>query len=593
MIYGVEQQHINALEKAVKNNKGRLRTIFVDPTHIEMIDAYLQTLADHDPNFSYQNISLFNTLRLRECMNLAANFLHRKWKKFANEKGEFGLHAEYLKKVVGNDYSEINDHLQAAGIITISKDYISPVEAAAKGIKTKCKTVRFLVSPGKRLKPIELNYSRKLREAERNPHSNTQLVGNQVFHNTSIGLTRLLEMASTFDIDDLDLINLFELENKIDEKGCMTLEITRDMCGREYYDGLSNLKKELRSCILVNGQPMLELDMPSSHPNWLAFTLNNYKTLIAESWFEKIIQKDRKKWIFDKPGIAKDELKKFTKLVVSQKFYDRIAKETNQTREAVKTGIQKVFNSPYYKDTPVANWFQKNFPTLYAFIKKVNGKDTKPLAHILMSVESQLLIKGVRDKLDQHSATVSMHDGYLITTEDQMELAQETLKKLLIQYGCNPEDVPAFKLKATSTAPERADQKQVVSEIIERVRVNTEVKMNVQYLMKEFDNKYFQEYYKTVRFCAYTEKGLIRAAKQLKRIITKEAAVGNTEPAEWVDEIAMYFFDNQPPKIRVPLKTENLRLIVADKVFRSGPLSDWPTIIGHLNKNRNDVRAVI
>jgi hypothetical protein len=230
--------------------------------------------------------------------------------------------------------------------------------------------------------------------------------------------------------------------------------------GRVYSSG-SNLKKETRFILLVNGEPVVEIDVSCCQPVLLSFLMKGY--------------------------ISDAEHQEFTSLTQSGLLYDEIASASNNSRENVKKALVKWLCGPWFLDEPfidfdklallseddrkeklelhdsltkVNQWFKVRFPDIceYMRLEKTNdeyyrlfntaerrdaGRSTQPyavIAHKLQRLESQIIIEDCCASLFETYPSLPIltaHDS-LIVPESMKEQVLEQMTKSFVKKGLKP-----------------------------------------------------------------------------------------------------------------------------------------------------------
>lgn len=223
------------------------------------------------------------------------------------------------------------------------------------------------------------------------------------------------------------------------------------------YSGVSNLKKELRSSLLLNGESLIELDIKSSIPILLINVLGCYnKDLVCkiiEGYESKDVKlgmgrKEKELIMLCKNGL-KGELDfiKYRSLLLDtdKDFYTYIAKEWNNKglknkycndfdRKTAKNKILSLFNQP--KDFLHKNkyWgvFNRLFPNVAKRIEMINGdfaikKEKNSLdnvkcavAYITQGMESEIILTEICGQLKRDIPNITLftnHDAIYTTRQ--------------------------------------------------------------------------------------------------------------------------------------------------------------------------------
>ncbi len=230
--------------------------------------------------------------------------------------------------------------------------------------------------------------------------------------------------------------------------------------GRVYSSG-SNLKRETRSVLLVNGESVVEIDVSCCQPVLLSYLMRGH--------------------------ISDVEYQKFSSLTQSGLLYDEIADASGKSRESIKKALVKWLCGPWFSDEPfidvdelkklnaekrqealelhdsltkVNQWFKDQFPEVcnYMRLEKTNdeyykifntkerresGKATQPyavIAHKLQKLESEIIIEDCCSALFEKYPSLPIltaHDA-LIVPESMKHKVLEQMKASFLRKELNP-----------------------------------------------------------------------------------------------------------------------------------------------------------
>jgi len=230
------------------------------------------------------------------------------------------------------------------------------------------------------------------------------------------------------------------------------------------YTPITNIKKELRASLLVEGSPLIEIDIKSSIPMISTF-------LFDYSFLSKIND------IITSLGIAIDlttttsltysmSLKKGkvvlvdpTKLDIQQyiddvrnrdiyiKFRDKWNDQlgTDYTRHTAKKKLLSILNAPNYLRSPERAVLASLYPSVMSFVEGLNGRfklnsnksktkdDVAPFAFLTQMIESRFILDIVCKRISEeypHVPIFTIHDSILTTFK-----YQELIKSVLEEEG--------------------------------------------------------------------------------------------------------------------------------------------------------------
>ena len=231
--------------------------------------------------------------------------------------------------------------------------------------------------------------------------------------------------------------------------------------GRVYSSG-SNLKREIRSILLANGEPVAEIDVSCCQPVLLSFLLRG--------------------------NVSEREHQEFASLTQSGRLYDEIASASGESRSNIKKALVKWLCGPWFDPEPfldpksaaqlsddklkvllelnvwltkVHAWFSSRFPEICAYMKseKTNteyyrlfntkerrhtGRTIHPYAvisHRLQKLESQIIIDDCCSRLLEANSTLPIltaHDS-LIVPASATEEVHEQMRMSFKQYELSPQ----------------------------------------------------------------------------------------------------------------------------------------------------------
>lgn len=311
--------------------------------------------------------------------------------KIADKKIEsplFGIHTETFKKVVfASHASKIKKTMLRLGFINTDNHYIVGKKCKAFQLNEKFLKSKWYLKKGTKLKiPTVIGIKTKIHLA-------------------------ILQSSMKVTIDEIALNQIMELEmadkkpfcievneillNKIRSKD---LNCVVDQKSGRMFTAITNLSKELRGCLRINGVPLVELDIASSQPLLLS----------------RLYPKDSK------------ELCKYKKLVEDGEFYEFIQKEMfdSYTRDEVKkltyTYMFGPTNNPKCAD--YSKVFKEHFPEMHEIL--INEKRSH-IGHRLVAIRMQYLeasvVLGVAAKkcIDLGIDIITIHDSFMVIPEHE------------------------------------------------------------------------------------------------------------------------------------------------------------------------------
>lgn len=187
-----------------------------------------------------------------------------------------------------------------------------------------------------------------------------------------------------------------------------------------YHSPLTRIVSECRSCLRINDQVPVNLDIANSQPLFLGLLLLE-KTNNPEKAPQPIAQGQygRSPIVYDEyfsPDVAK-----YLQLTQEGVLYDRLSRNSHISRREFK---EKLFQDVYYGHnwihTDLTDVFEQQFPTIYEFIRQQKKNNYKRLSWLMQKAESRFMLNGVCTRLmNDHSEIVilTIHDSIMTTPE--------------------------------------------------------------------------------------------------------------------------------------------------------------------------------
>ena len=265
--------------------------------------------------------------------------------------------------------------------------------------------------------------------------------------------------------------------NRFDTQGVLIADIEnrefRCNVGRHgrMSNNITSLKRELRSTLHVNGEPLVSVDLSCAQPALLAKVIKQGKaqqTTLKEQRernescvFQSTFGRQHKS-MCRRPqggGITKqskydsscgDDLERYTSLVQSGNFYDFMVDELSGhgiTRDAFKRRfLADVIAKRGRYPSVVEDCFRDLFPNVYQFVRYVNRDDHATLIRLLQEEESQFVIDTVA------AVFVARHPTkFVIPLHDALYTTPQNLSALKRAFDCGF-DSTGFRMKLKAEA---------------------------------------------------------------------------------------------------------------------------------------------
>jgi hypothetical protein len=491
---------IKETESKNASDKYKHRWIYTQSNYLQSIEQYILSM---DSSFS-QNYK-------EEIFEILYFFMKNQVQR-CEKDGSFPFMSEVLYSISSN-YKQIVELLELLQIISFTNRSYTPGRfSKVYGKPAKCRMlvlnnydenliINFPIHNKSRFKHYDVQRSTKSKHHLRF----------KTLTGLSIDEKEYERILSANDLKNCNIIKLEKLKHSLVKNGGMlTVEITGCDVNRIFYSTLSNLPKEIRRCILINGKKWIEWDASNSHP----FIF--HKLLVDRSFYlsdeVKKICGSRYHYFLNHT-ISKPELASFGKLVTTGTMYQFFMRSLKMTKEQVKECLRLTMYCAKYQSLFV-ELFKKKFPGIYELIRNVNGGFDQPLSHILLKVESLLIVENVIYEIEKIDGNViGLHDACLLTDQSQKTLVKENLLKAFKKYNCDCYELPLFK-DEEPTLEESLKQREVICIEIENIVSTVSVDVNEVHIFDELD-QFRKQVYKRRKI---TMDNLMKRIPELKKM---------------------------------------------------------------------------
>ena len=205
------------------------------------------------------------------------------------------------------------------------------------------------------------------------------------------------------------------------ESGKYNLKVDHLKTGR-VFTVISNMPRELRQFLRINGKPLVELDIANSQ--CLVFCIHLMKAFGED---------------------LPDDVAEYIRLCSTGTFYKEVMSMVVDANEVVSADTFKpeFFGKIFFSSEAINyKWrvrFANKFPNVSAAISKVKVQNYKELSIMLSHQESEIMIKNVTARLYREGVTefTSIHDSLLCTAEVFDECYNVVLEEFN-RYGLTP-----------------------------------------------------------------------------------------------------------------------------------------------------------
>jgi len=253
----------------------------------------------------------------------------------------------------------------------------------------------------------------------------------------------------------------------IEKIAARAFPISIDSAGFRLHSVLTNLRSDLRNCLVYNGLKLVSIDICNSQPYLVTlllsssfwekdyFTgtlhydnlqLSNTKVFTTDCFSSFIMLVKN----FEKQ--TESDFQAYKELVRSGQFYghmaERIWKEFGiryADRKIVKaTLFQVLFTDNRYigqKDAEPKRIFQRLFPSVYKLLSMIKRKDKRNLPLLLQQIESHLILKVITKRITKERPSMplfTIHDSVITTAGNESYVQEIIMQEMEKAVGFGP-----------------------------------------------------------------------------------------------------------------------------------------------------------
>ena len=194
------------------------------------------------------------------------------------------------------------------------------------------------------------------------------------------------------------------------------------------FNAITSLKRELRGAVRLAGEPMGNVDLVNSQPALLAvemFHKNPTNGVKGRATYRDSPASSP----CASPALA------FRSLVLDGRLYEFLMQRTGLSRDAVKLALLRdVLAKRGRYPSAVEDVFRREFPEVYAFVRRANRQDHAELIRRLQRRESWLVIENVAPRLVGKVPVVSLHDAIFSPT-DKLDVVEAAFDEVFDSLG--------------------------------------------------------------------------------------------------------------------------------------------------------------
>ena len=232
------------------------------------------------------------------------------------------------------------------------------------------------------------------------------------------------------------------------------------------FNAITGLKKSLRPTLLLNEEPLGNIDISCAQPGLLALLIGTTSRTIR--WEERttyMTPSSLEPLLVAVPSLASAarvsidlaEFEEYRHLVTGGRLYDRLMEGVpGVSRDDLKLAfIRDVLAKGGRYPSDVENWFCSAFPGIYAYIRAVNSRSHAALIRALQEAEAWLVIDRVAPKLVASVPILTLHDAIYVAHSalDMVEAAfRETFDEIGFSLALKREPQVGLLLPNTGAA---------------------------------------------------------------------------------------------------------------------------------------------
>lgn len=241
-----------------------------------------------------------------------------------------------------------------------------------------------------------------------------------------------------------------------------TRPVDKDGKKSRVYNNITNLPREHRKYISLDGKPILMTD------------ISNSQILLTVPMIEKYYKIHSGKGALDMPA----DIIKFRNWAESGQFYEKFSKlltqieMTYQQRKEMKIYIFRelwfgaIRRNRGLRIKPV---FKEHFPTVLKIIKAYKIKNYRLFSRALQRFEAEIMIDKVAKKLLVKHKVLTLHDAIICNDEAVLIKAEALIKEVLAKHGLTPkfkreEEGKVNNNKAVSSPPPELSEENIAKE---------------------------------------------------------------------------------------------------------------------------------
>ncbi len=370
------------------------------------------------------------------------NLLHWKWICWqGDDNGFIRLKHKYITRIIPRAYwAGIRDKLVGRGIVLESRSFESGRKALGFKLAPNYWQVQRIVCTDDK---INQRIQKVYREQNQLLPVHRWLVSKLGDLRCDMDQAKRIfgtlhpEPESKFDVDEYrDL--LYGCCQRIAD-GEQTLSV--DRFGR-VHTPITRLARQLRPCLSVNGQKLVNLDLANSQPLIAGLVASEFyrSRSAAHRLRTRAFGADSNPYFKRKPKCmdrCRDDLNAYMQLCEQGKIYEHFGEDRERVKRMFLTAM---YDKSRSRPSHLQDKLVREFPSVAFMLESFKAKDYRRAAHIMQNVESTLFIGCMVRRIMEERPCVplfTIHDS-LMTTPEHVGYVELVIREAFGRLGITP-----------------------------------------------------------------------------------------------------------------------------------------------------------
>lgn len=229
-----------------------------------------------------------------------------------------------------------------------------------------------------------------------------------------------------------------------------------DETEKRFHSNVTNMKRELRQYLRINGKPLANLDVKNSQP-YISTIILTFPSKVA--WLAK--NTAFQMLLLSLNVSLNEDVKKYISLVVSGQFYEYLMQEfasegLDLNRDETKKQVLRILFAcnrlpKNETDRKCRLIFKDRFPTVHRIFSKVRGREqgtkfenSNRFAILLATIESHLMLNVIVKRINKELPgviVITIHDSIMTgILTDEVEAVRKIMTEVLTEFvGFQPQ----------------------------------------------------------------------------------------------------------------------------------------------------------